>query len=342
MTDVEAGNVHVLDADAGAIEKDEVMEAPVDDTDDDLKKPVDGVEEEPDELEETEMTALLKKMSIGLKIGGFIFLVVYLLAAFIIDFQRAKALFIMTVLAIASIALTVYSKKNPELFKGMEDSVVGFFAKTETDKKYGGGVLTVMVAIMGILMGVSVESGRNMISLLGLIVFILVTWLFSWKPRAVKWRPVIGATFLQFVFGYIVIRTDWGLSAIQFLADQFTFLLGYTVSGSSFVYGWLTDGSLFGRPFALFGEDAGSYTLGPPFFFNVLPSVVFFSALVSMGYYLRILPWLVSTIGTLPVQKVENHTLRPTLTFRHADTCCLFLFTHARILPLRLPWNVCL
>lgn len=299
MTDVEAGET--IDEDTGGVEK--PIEDPVDETDDDLKKPVDEVEDEPDELKETKLTELMKKMSIVMKIVGLICLVVYLMAAFIIDFQRAKGLFIMTVLTIATLGLTLYSKKNPEVFKGMEDSVVGFLDKTETDRKYGVGVLALLFFIMGILMGVSVESGRNMISLLGLVVFILVTWLTSWKPGAVKWRPVVGATFLQFVFGYIVIRTAWGFSAIQFAADQFTILLGYTTAGSSFVFAWLTDGSLFGRPFALAGEDAGVYFLGPPFFFNVLPSVVFFSALVSMGYYLRIIPWAVSTIGARHVQK---------------------------------------
>uniref|UniRef100_A0A7S1VSV7 Sodium/nucleoside cotransporter n=1 Tax=Grammatophora oceanica TaxID=210454 RepID=A0A7S1VSV7_9STRA len=85
------------------------------------------------------------------------------------------------------------------------------------------------------------------------------------------------------------------MTAIEFLSEQFTYLLGYTYAGSGFVFGYLVDGQLFGRPFQL--VDGDSYFLAPPFFFNVLPSVIFFSALVSMGYYLRILPFLVRKVG---------------------------------------------
>ena len=108
---------------------------------------------------------------------------------------------------------------------------------------------------------------------------------------------------MQFIFGFIVIQTSWGLTAMEFLADIFTTLLGYTIAGSSFVFAWLTDGSLFGRPFQLApdeeGNDMGVYFLGPPFFFNVLPTVIFFSALMSVGYYIRALPWLVKKVGKL-------------------------------------------
>lgn len=97
-------------------------------------------------------------------------------------------------------------------------------------------------------------------------------------------------------FDRAVIRTSWGLNAIDFLSDIFETLLSYTVAGSSFVFSWLTDGSLFGRNFQL--VDGGEYNLGPPFFFNVLPSVIFFSSLMSVGYYVGALPWAVRKVGT--------------------------------------------
>jgi hypothetical protein len=281
-------------------------------------------------------------------------LVAYLLAAFIIDFHRAIALFICTVLGIAWNIWAYWAKKNEESVAATEESLIKFFEKVDTDRNYGlvfGGVL---VAIMVIIMAVTVRDGRNMVSLFGLIVFIGLTWLFSWKPKKVKFRPVIGGLFIQFIFGYVVIRTSWGFDAIevrncvfvssleplvmvvlvfelmlqskmresvkvnsahvvafvvvvvfvyqQFLADVFTKLLGYTVAGSSFVFDWLTNGSLFGTPFQLVNGDA--FTLGPPFFFNVLPSVIFFSALMSVGYYIRVIPWLVKKLGTLPLLRV--------------------------------------
>jgi hypothetical protein len=226
-----------------------------------------------------------------------VLLVVYLLAAFIIDFQNATALFVGTVLTAAWHLWVLFATKNEDTVQKWEDNTLAFFVKVDTDLKYGlatGGVLCVIMIIM---MAVTVNDSRNLISLLGLFAFVGLTWLFSWKPTKVKLRPVIGAIFMQFVLGYVVIRTSWGLTAMEFIAEIITKLLGYTTAGSGFVFNWLTDGSLFGRPFKLVNEEEG-YFLGPPFFFNVLPTVIFFSALMSVGYYIRVLPWCVRKFGT--------------------------------------------
>lgn len=63
-------------------------------------------------------------------------------------------------------------------------------------------------------------SGPYKAMLFGLFVFMGLTWLFSWKPTKLKLRPVIGALFLQYVFGYVVIQTKWGFTnAIDCLGD---------------------------------------------------------------------------------------------------------------------------
>jgi hypothetical protein len=254
------------------------------------------VEELDEEEEDVTVFSKYKKLAwMAIKAGLLVLLVVYLLAAFIIDFQRATFLFVCTVLFLAYMAYSYWASKNEETVEKWESNLLAFFEKTETDRKYGLGATAFLVGIMIILMGVGVKDARNLVSLFGLMVFIFLTWAFSWKPMKVRVRPVLGALFLQFVFGYIVIRTAWGLAVIQWMADNVTFLLSYTVAGSSFVFAWLTDGSLFGTPFRLANGD--EYGLPPPFFFNVLPQVIFFSALVSILYYLRVLPWLVQKVG---------------------------------------------
>lgn len=262
------------------------------------------IEEDPIREDEEGLPMLNKMMSLlGLfvKYGFALLVVIYLLAAFIIDFQRATALFVITVLVIAYHIYWYWAKNNEDKMEKAEDGIIAFMAKTDTDWKFAAGFTGVLVLIMVIIMAVTVRDGRNMISLFGMLVFMALTWLFSWKPHKVQVRPVIGSIFIQFIFGFIVIRTTWGLAAMTFLSDIFTILLGYTIAGSSFVFSWLTDGSLYGRPFQLApnadGEDMGSYTLGPPFFFSVLPTVIFFSAIMSVGYYVRALPWMVRKVG---------------------------------------------
>ena len=203
----------------------------------------------------------------------------------------------ITVLVIAYQIYYYWATANEEAVLAAEDKVLSFLEKTDTDWRYGGGMTALLVIIMAVIMAATVRDGRNMISLFGLIVFLLLTWLLSWKPSKVKLRPVIGGIFIQFIFGYVVIRTSWGLDSLEFLSGLFETLLSYTYAGSGFVFSWLTDGSLFGRPFQLIGEEDG-YFLGPPFFFNVLPSVIFFSSLMSVGYYVGALPWAVRKVGT--------------------------------------------
>jgi nucleoside permease NupC len=129
---------------------------------------------------------------------------------------------------------------------------------------------------------------------------------------------------MQFVLGYIVIRTSWGLTAMQFLADCVTTVLGYTYAGSEFVFGWLTDGSLFGRPFQLVDEEDG-YFLGPPFFFNVLPTVIFLSCPsdITSVSFLGVFASLVrsSFCLVLSVEDAKGNAARLTPLFRVRIRC---------------------
>ena len=284
------------------------MEDPVkvadDESSDDLKKKDDddddkvAQEEEEEEEEEARYENVREYIMLGLKYICAVLLVVYLLASFIIDFERATAWFVITVAAIVYNIYAYWEKNNEEAFLAAEDRLLNFLEKSDSDWKYGGGLASILLVIMVIMMAVTVKDSRNLISLFGLIVFLGLTWILSWKPSKVKLRPVLGGIFIQFIFGYCVIRTSWGFEAIDFLSGIFTTLLGYTVAGSSFVFGWLTNGSLF-APGAGFVQESGNvFVLGPPFFFNVLPSVIFFSSLMSVGYYIRVLPWLVRKLGT--------------------------------------------
>ena len=248
-------------------------------------------------VDEGLLSPAVKALSLTvIKYAFYLLIVAYLLAAFILDFKRATPLFILLVLVVAYSLWTFVSNKNEGSFSSAEDGVVNYLEKSDTELKYGLITSSVPIAIMVIIMAIYVRSARNLISLFGLLVFLGLSWLFSWKPKKVKLRPVLFGTFIQFIFGFIVIRTTWGLSAMTWLGEFFVQLLNYTYAGSSFTFGFLADGSLFGDTFV---QGSGNeYVLAPPLFFNVLPTVIFFAALTSIGYYLRIVPWIVQKIGT--------------------------------------------
>lgn len=224
-------------------------------------------------------------------------LVAYLFAAFIIDFHRAIALFVCTVLVLVWHIWVYFAKRNEASIDAVEEKIASLLAKTDSDRKHAIWTSLFLISIMSTIMAVEIRQVQSLVSLLGLLVFLGLTWMTSWKPGHVQLRPVLFSVFVQFIFGYIVIRTSWGLAAMQFLGSIFVTVLGYTNAGSSFVFGFLTDASLWGTPFQLVNGD--SYTLGPPFFFSVLPTIIFVSALMSVGYYVGLLPWCVKRIGWL-------------------------------------------
>jgi concentrative nucleoside transporter, CNT family len=120
-------------------------------------------------------------------------------------------------------------------------------------------------------------------SLLGVCVILLVAWALG--PRstrgAVNARTVGGALLILFVFAWLVLKTPLN-AAFMFANEVVDRLLGFTHEGADFVFG------------SLVSNDTN---LGFIFAVQVLPTIIFFSALMSILYHFRILPWVVSMIG---------------------------------------------
>ena len=111
------------------------------------------------------------------------------------------------------------------------------------------------------------------ISLLGLICFIGIAYLVSTKRSEINWRTVVAGLILQLSLGFFVLKTELGEQIFGWLGERFQLLLGYSMEGSNFIFGSLTDVSK--NDFI--------------FFVQVLPTVIFFSALMAALYYLNIM-----------------------------------------------------
>ncbi|MBT6235598.1 MAG: hypothetical protein HOI49_05870 [Bacteroidetes bacterium] len=121
--------------------------------------------------------------------------------------------------------------------------------------------------------------------LLGLIILIGIAFLFSKHKKKVNWKLVLAGVSIQLVLGLLIFSeveipfTEISLSDIfSYLANFFTQLLSFTDIGAEFIFGNLVT-----------SNPEISKTMGYIFAFKVLPTVVFFSALTSLLYYLGIL-----------------------------------------------------
>ncbi|AKC86160.1 NupC/NupG family nucleoside CNT transporter [Pseudoxanthomonas suwonensis] len=112
--------------------------------------------------------------------------------------------------------------------------------------------------------------GRIGFGLFGLAVLIGIVWLFSNNRRAVDWKLVGTGVFLQIAFAAVVLRVPGGREVFDWLSHGFVRILGFVSQGSNFIFGSLMDMEKHGFIFA----------------FQVLPTIIFFSALMGVLYHL--------------------------------------------------------
>ncbi|MFD1850298.1 NupC/NupG family nucleoside CNT transporter [Oceanobacillus bengalensis] len=115
----------------------------------------------------------------------------------------------------------------------------------------------------------------------GILVVLLIAFLFSNQKKAIKLRTVIGGLAIQIAFAFIVLKWEAGRTALEWFTLRVQDIINYANEGISFLFGSLADSDQFGSIFA----------------FHVLPIIVFFSALISVLYYLGIMQWFIRIIG---------------------------------------------
>ncbi len=146
-------------------------------------------------------------------------------------------------------------------------------------------------------------------SLIGIPIMLGLAWLLSADRKRVPWRVIGWGLGLQFVFALIVLKTAPGAWLFDQLNVVVMTLLGYSTEGARFIFGGLVDHVVpVGTPDPTdpFGPlvpsaDAGGAPLlaatGSYFAFNVLPTIIFFSALMAVLYHLGVMQLLVRAMG---------------------------------------------
>lgn len=115
----------------------------------------------------------------------------------------------------------------------------------------------------------------------GLFGFMLLAWVFSTDRKNINWRVVIWGLVLQFAFAGFVFLVPFGTTLFLAVNDLVVKILGCAAQGSQFVFGNL----------ALSPGVEGSF--GFIFAFQALPTIIFFSAFISLLYYFNIMPLII-------------------------------------------------
>jgi concentrative nucleoside transporter, CNT family len=136
-----------------------------------------------------------------------------------------------------------------------------------------------------ILIGTDVGTGFSFISflrgLLGIVILIGLGWLFSSNKRAIPWKTVIVGLSLQIALAVSILNVPLIRWVFEFFGKIFIVILDFTKEGTNFLFAGFLDVDKFGYIFA----------------FQVLPTIIFFSALTSVLFYFGVIQIVVKGLA---------------------------------------------
>ncbi|WP_026675167.1 NupC/NupG family nucleoside CNT transporter [Alkalihalobacterium bogoriense] len=115
----------------------------------------------------------------------------------------------------------------------------------------------------------------------GVFIVLSIAFLLSNKKKSIKLRTILGGLGIQLFFAFIVLQWETGREGLKWFTLRVQNVIDFAGEGIGFLFGSLADGDQFGTIFA----------------FHILPVIIFFSALISVLYYLGIMQWFIKIIG---------------------------------------------
>ena len=130
----------------------------------------------------------------------------------------------------------------------------------------------------------SVPLTTRLSGVIGMVLIVGIGYAFSARRKAIRWQTIAWGLGLQLLFAIFVLRVPFGRALFRWLGDFVTSVLHYSYVGSSFVFGEL------GKP---------DSSLGVIFAFQILPAIIFVSALFAIMYYLGVMQLVVRAFAVV-------------------------------------------
>ncbi|GAA7441106.1 NupC/NupG family nucleoside CNT transporter [Helicobacter pylori] len=153
----------------------------------------------------------------------------------------------------------------------------------------------------------------SLFSVVGMAVLFLIAWVFSSNKRAINYRTIISAFVIQVALGALALYVPLGREMLQGLASGIQSVIGYGYEGVRFLFGNLA-------PNANGDQGIGGFI----FAINVLAIIIFFASLISLLYYLKIMPLFINLIGgalqkCLGTSKAESMSAAANIFVAHTE-----------------------
>ena len=182
-----------------------------------------------------------------------------------------------------------------------------------------GGELQQTVLRDQISQGLGTSPLGRLRSLLGLLTLGLLAWVFSVDRKNLAWRVILWGLGLQLLFAFFILKTPAGAFIFDWLNTVVVSLLGFTVEGARFIFGDLVYNNLpvglgeagTNNPIEVIPGQVAS--AGASFAFNVLPTIIFFSSLMTVLYHLGVMQVVVRAMAWI-MQKTMRTSGAETLS----------------------------
>ncbi|NHA57802.1 NupC/NupG family nucleoside CNT transporter [Helicobacter pylori] len=153
----------------------------------------------------------------------------------------------------------------------------------------------------------------SLFSVVGMAVLFLIAWVFSGNKRTINYRTIVSAFVIQVALGALALYVPLGREILQGLASGIQSVIGYGYEGVRFLFGNLA-------PNAKGDQGIGGFI----FAINVLAIIIFFASLISLLYYLKIMPLVINLIGgalqkCLGTSKAESMSAAANIFVAHTE-----------------------
>lgn len=140
--------------------------------------------------------------------------------------------------------------------------------------------------------GLDTPLPERLMGLVGIATMLGIAYALSHDRKRINWRMVAAGVALQIALGMLVLWTVPGQWLFTFANTVITGLLSFQEKGARFVFGNLVQNEV-----PLAGGATGVAQTGAFFAFSVLPTIIFFSSLMTVLYYLGVMQLVVQGIA---------------------------------------------
>ena len=139
----------------------------------------------------------------------------------------------------------------------------------------------------------------RLIGILGIFSILGIAYLFSNNRKKIDFKLIVWGISLQIFFAILILKVPGGKTVFDIIDSIIKKILEFSVDGSKFLFGNLANEDMFGPYKENFPNDGTWPGFGFQFAFVVLPTVIFFSSIMSVLYHIGIMQKIIKFISKI-------------------------------------------